>query len=453
MHEVASATSKSLRRSPFAISNGLRAKAHALIPGGCHTYAKGDDQYPILSPGFIAHGAGCRVTDVDGNEFIEYGMGNRAVGLGHAFPEVVQAVTLELVHGCNFTRPSVVEIEAAECFLDCIPGAEMVKFCKDGSDATSGAIKLARSFTGRDLVAICTDHPFFSVDDWFIGSTAMNAGIPEAIKQLTVGFRYNDIASVEALFTAHPNRIACVILEASRVDEPQDDFLKKLQALAHSHGSLFIIDEMITGFRWSVGGAQSVYGITPDLSTFGKALANGFSVSALAGKREFMKLGGLTHTDHPRVFLLSTTHGAETHALRAAIATMRIYKSRPVIQHLHRQGVRLKAEGNALARKHGVADYFQIVGRPSCLIYSTADRDGKPSQVFRTLLLQEMIVRGVLMPSLVVSYAHDDAAIDATLEALDGALAVYAQALNGDAAKYLLGRPSQSVYRAFNSRG
>jgi glutamate-1-semialdehyde 2,1-aminomutase len=453
MPNATSASTKSLRRSPFAISNGLRPKAHALIPGGCHTYAKGDDQYPILSPGFIAHGFGCRVTDVDGNEFIEYGMGNRAVGLGHAFPDVIQAVATELALGCNFTRPSVVEIEAAECLLDCIPGADMVKFCKDGSDATSGAVKLARAFTGRDIIAICGDQPFFSVDDWFIGTTAMNAGIPEATKQLTVGFKFNDIASVELLFAAHPNQIACVILEASRIDEPDDDFLKKLQTLAHANGALFILDEMITGFRWSVGGAQSVYGITPDLSTFGKALANGFSVSALAGKREFMKLGGLAHTDHPRVFLLSTTHGAETHALRAAIATIQIYKTRPVIQHLHRLGVRLKAEGNALARRHGVADFFRVLGRPSCLVYSTANQDGKPSQVFRTLLLQEMIARGVLMPSLVVSYAHDDAAIDATLEALDGALAVYANALNGDASKFLIGRASQSVYRAYNSRG
>ncbi len=323
-------------------------------------------------------------------------MGNRAVGLGHAYPEVLAAVMEELSFGCNFTRPSVVEIEAAEALLDCIPGAEMVKFCKDGSDATSGAVKLARAYTGRDLVAICSDHPFFSVDDWFIGTTAMDAGIPKATKQMTVGFKYNDIASVEALFNAYPNSISCVILEAARLDEPHDQFLHKVQALAHAHGAVFILDEMITGFRWAVGGAQSVYGITPDLSTFGKALANGFSVSALAGKREIMRLGGLTHMDRPRVFLLSTTHGAETHALRAAIATMHIYKTQGVIQHLHRLGVRLKAEGNALARRHGVEDHFRIAGRPSCLVYSTSDRDGKASQAMRTLLLQETIARGVL---------------------------------------------------------
>ena len=199
----------------------------------------------------------------------------------------------------------------------------MVKFSKDGSDATSGAVKIARAYTGRDLIAICGDHPFFSVDDWFIGTTAMNGGIPEATQKLTVKFRYNDIESVKALFAQHPGQIAGFILEAARTDEPRDGFLHELQRSCHANGALLILDEMITGFRWHKCGAQHVYDIDPDLSTWGKALANGFSVSALAGKREFMRLGDLDHYDKPRVFLLSTTHGGETHALAAAIATMR----------------------------------------------------------------------------------------------------------------------------------
>src|SRR5262245_55144081 len=180
-----------VRARVYQVSDRLRAIAHRLIPGGCHTYAKGDDQYPILAPGFIARGSGCRVWDVDGNEFIEYGMGNRAVGLGHAYPSIVNAAREALDQGCNFTRPSTLEVACAEEFLGLVAGTEMVKFCKDGSDATSGAVKLARAYTGRDLIAICADHPFFSVDDWFIGTTAMNAGIPEAIRKLTVSFRYN----------------------------------------------------------------------------------------------------------------------------------------------------------------------------------------------------------------------------------------------------------------------
>jgi glutamate-1-semialdehyde 2,1-aminomutase len=193
-------------------SRRLQRKAHALIPGGCHTYAKGDDQFPVLAPGFIARGAGCRVWDADGNDYIEYGMGNRAVGLGHAYPPVVKAAREALDQGSNFTRPSPIEVACAEELLALVPGAEMVKFCKNGSDATSAAVKLSRAYTGRDLVAICADHPFFSVDDWFIGTTPMNAGIPEATQQLTLSFRYNDIAGVHALFERHPRRIAACIL-------------------------------------------------------------------------------------------------------------------------------------------------------------------------------------------------------------------------------------------------
>ena len=434
----------------FAASRQLQQKAHALIPGGNHTYAKGDDQYPALAPGFIVRGSGCRVWDADGNEFVEYGMGNRAVGLGHAYPSVVKAVRDALDNGCNFTRPSTLEVACAEAFLGLVPGAEMVKFCKDGSDATSGAVKLARAYTGRDLIAICADHPFFSVDDWFIGTTAMNAGIPEAIRSLTVSFRYNDIVSVQALFERHPGRIAGCILEAARTEEPRDGFLHELQRVCHANGALLILDEMITGCRWHKAGAQKVYDIVPDLSCWGKALANGFSVSALAGKREFMRLGGLDHYDKPRVFLLSTTHGAETHALAAAMASMRVYRDEPVIEHLYRQGTRLRTGIEEVTARRGLADYVKIVGRPCCLLYGTLDRERKPSQAYRSLFLQETIKRGVLVPSLVVSYSHTDADIDATIDAIDGALEVYARALEDGAERYLIGRPSQIVYRRFN---
>ncbi len=210
----------------------LKVRAHQLIPGGCHTYAKGDDQYPLNAPGFIAYGAGCHVWDEEGREYIEYGMGNRAVGLGHAYPDVLDAVWRELSGGCNFIRPSTIEVACAEQFLSLIENAEMVKFCKDGSDATSGAVRLARAYTGRDLIAICGDHPFFSTDDWFIGTTVMNSGVPEAIQRLTVTFRYNDLESVSSLFAQHPGQIAAIILEPARTEEPRDNFLHRLQSYA-----------------------------------------------------------------------------------------------------------------------------------------------------------------------------------------------------------------------------
>lgn len=416
-----------------------------VVPGGCHTYAKGDDQYPELSPGFIARGEGCHVWDVDGNEFIEYGMGLRSVTLGHAFPEVVAAVRDSLALGTNFTRPASLELECAEAFLQIVDGADMVKFTKDGSTATTAALRLARAFTGRDLVGVCAEHPFFSYDDWFIGTTTMDGGIPESGRSLTVPFHFNDLASVEALFAAHPGQVAALFLEPARTEEPDAGFLSGLQALCRKNGAVLVFDEMITGFRWHLGGAQKAYGVAPALSTFGKALANGFSLSALCGTREIMELGS-GRRDEGRVFLLSTTHGAETPSLAAALATMDVYRREPVVEHLHRQGQRLAEGVSQRAEMRGLGRHVRAIGRPCNLAYSTLDPDGEPSQAFRTLFLQETIRRGVLMPSLVVSYSHSDEDIDRTLDAVDGALEVYGRALEDGVEKHLVGRPSRMVF-------
>jgi glutamate-1-semialdehyde 2,1-aminomutase len=433
-------------RSPnnYAVSDALRTRAHSLIPGGAHTYAKGDDQYPILAPPFIARGFGCHVWDPDGNVYIEYGMGLRSVALGHAHPPVVAAAIREIRRGSNFTRPSPLEGECAEHLLELVPGAEMAKFTKDGSTATTAAVRLARAYTGRDMVALCADHPFYSYDDWAICATSMDAGIPRQTGRQTVMFRYNDLESVAALFSAYPKRIAAVILEAAKDIEPANGFLSALRELCHRHGTLLIIDEMITGFRWPQCSAQRNYGVQADLSTFGKAMGNGFAISALIGKRDIMQLGGFEHP-HSRVFLLSTTHGAETHALAAALTVMGIYRTEPVIETLERQGQRLWLGVESVAARHNLSHHFELGGRAANLVYTCRDRDGAPSQMFRTLFLQETIRRGVLAPSLVVSYSHSDDDIDRTVEAIDGALSVYRRALDEGPEAFVVGRPVQPV--------
>jgi glutamate-1-semialdehyde 2,1-aminomutase len=439
---------------PLAITashatRALQRRAHDVIPGGAHTYAKGDDQYPQSAPPFIARGRGCHVWDLDGNEFIEYGMGLRSVGLGHAFPRVIDAVRRELANGTNFTRPSPREVECAEIFLSCVSTGEMVKFAKNGSDATTAALKLARAFTGRDLVAICGDQPFFSTDDWFIGSTGTPAGIPAAIRDLTVKFRFNDSASLESLFVKHPGQIACVMLEAETATAPRPGFLAEVRTLCDRHGALMVLDEMITGFRWDVGGAQCVHGVVPDLSTFGKAIANGFALAALTGKREVMERGGLRHSEE-RVFLLSTTHGAETHSLAAGIATMQVYKTEPVIETLYRQGERLRTGFEEATRRHGVQDHLVPLGRGCNLVYATKGPDGLASQAYRTLFMQELIRGGVLAPSFVVSYSHTDDDIDRTIEAADYGAEIYARALEDGVDSHLVGPPVKPVFRTFN---
>jgi len=439
---------ESVNRMNYQKSKTLQEKSHALIPGGAHTYAKGDDQYPEDAPGFLVRGEGCHVWDVDGNEFVEYGMGLRSVTLGHAYPPVVEAAYRQMLLGVNFNRPTQIEVECAEKLTSLIDSAEMVKFAKNGSDVTTAAIKLARAYTGRDLVAICVDHPFFSVDDWFIGTTEMAAGIPRAIQDLTIKFHYNDLESVRALFAQYPGQVACVIMEPERFDLPVGNFLEETQKLCQENGALLIFDEIITGFRVHLGGAQKILGVKPDLSTFGKAMGNGFSISALVGKREIMQLGGL-QTDKERVFLLSTTYGAETHSLAAALETMKIYEQEHVVEFLYRQGERLTAGINQAVEENHLEGYFGVLGRPSNLVYYTRDQEMHPSQPFRTLFLQETLKQGMIMPSLVVSYSHSDEDIDRSVGAIAEALVIYRKALDEGVEKYLVGRPVKPAIRKF----
>lgn len=428
-------------------SEELRRRLRELVPGGAHTYAKGDDQYPEHLAPIIERGRGSHVWDVDGNEYVEYGSGLRAVSLGHAEPRVVRAAATAMGNGINFVRPSVLEIEAAETFMSVVGAGEMVKFAKNGSDVTTAAVRLARAATGRDVVAICRDQPFFSVDDWFIGSTPMHAGVPEPFKALTGSFGYNDIPSVECLFSEHGDRIACLVLEPAGVEEPQADYLRQLRELCDEHGSILIFDEMITGFRWHVRGAQALYGVQPHLSCFGKAMGNGYAIAALAGQRDLMELGGFDH-DRERVFLLSTTHGAETHGLAASIEVMRIYDAENVVERLRERGERLASRLRPEIERSGLADRLLLLGHPSNLVFATLDASGQRSQAFRTLFLQEMIRRGVIGPSFVVSASLTDADIDHTVDAVGDVLRVYRRALDEGVGRYLEGRPVKPVFRA-----
>ncbi|WP_194837297.1 glutamate-1-semialdehyde 2,1-aminomutase [Nocardia sp. XZ_19_369] len=426
----------------FARSNAIQARLHDLVPGGAHTYARGADQYPEDMAPILLRGSGCHVWDCDGNEYLEYGMGLRSVTLGHGYRPVLDAVTAAIADGVNFSRPTELELLAAEDFLSLVPGADMVKFAKNGSDATTAAVRLARAATGRVVVAVC-DQPFFSVDDWFIGTTEMSSGIDDPA---TVKFPYHDLSALADVLAAVP--VACVIMEAATaLAEPEPGYLQGVRALCDRYGVLLVFDEMITGFRWSAGGAQQVYGVRPDLSCWGKAMGNGFPISALAGKREFMELGGL-RTDRDRVFLLSTTHGPETASLAAFRAVVRAYASTDPVARMERAGRRLAEAVNAIAADLGIADYLRVAGRPSCLIYLTLNSKGAPSQAFRTLFLQELLMRGVLGQSFVTSAAHTDDDIDVTVEACREAAVVYRRALEqGSVTGFLQGRPVAPAIR------
>jgi glutamate-1-semialdehyde 2,1-aminomutase len=322
-----------------ARSLALGERLHALVPGGAHTYAKGDDQYPEAMAPVLVSGRGCHVRDADGLEYVEYGAGLRSVTLGHAELRVVRTAAGAMRKGTNFVRPTALEAEAAEDPLRLVDAAEMVKFAKNGSDVTTAATRLARAFTGRELVAVCEDQPFFSTHDWFIGHTAMPGGVPEAISDLTVGSRFNHLASSRALFDRYAGRVAAVVLKPATAVEPAPDFLAGPRDLCTTEGALLVFDEMITGFRWHLRGAQHLDGVNPDLSTFGKAMGNVFAMPRWWGGAMSWNAGGLRHADE-RVFLRSTTYGAETHALAAPREVMRIHEAEGVCDRLAERGER-----------------------------------------------------------------------------------------------------------------
>lgn len=431
----------------FDASNNHLALVHKLIPGGAHTYAKGDDQYPAGMAPVIERGQGCRVWDLDGNQYVEYGSGLRSTTLGHGFPPVVEAVRNCVADGVNFVRPHRLEREAAERLVDLIPSAEMVKFALNGSDATTAAVRLARAFTKRDMVAVCGDHPFFSTDDWFITTTPMSAGIPEAARRLTVRHSYNDLADLARLFDAHPGQIAAVVLEAETTEPPAPGYFAGLRRLCDRHGALLILDEIITGFRWHERGAQYVYGIEPDLCTFGKGLANGLPLSALAGREEVMRLGGFAD-DADRVFLLSQTTSAQPWALAAMLAVIDTYQREQIARRLHEIGAELRRGIERVVAEAGLSSHFQVRGRDCNLVYVARDALGRPSQQFRTLALQEFVSRGILAPSFVVSAAHDSVAVRQTVDAVAGLMPLYRRALEDGVETVLRGRPVRPALRA-----
>lgn len=446
-------------------------RLHRVIPGGAHTYSRGDDQFPANAPQILERGQGAYVWDADGKRYLDYGMALRAVTLGYAHRSVNAAAFAEMEKGNNLTRASTTELRAAELLVDLIPSAEMVKFAKNGSNVTTAAAKIARAYTGRRYVCVPRQHPFFSFDDWFIGTTALTRGIPGEHVAATLLFDYGNSQSLADLFAAHPGEIAAVMLEPATTVTPYPadctrrlthempgvtcpqvatHFLRDVQQLCRRHGALFVLDEMITGFRWHLQGAQAYFGVEPDLTTFGKAMANGFAVAAVAGRRDVMEVGAIVKSGAERTFLLSTTHGGEMCGLGAFIEAVRVYREQDVCRHLWQYGDRLRTGLEAVALEYGVQDHFLVDGPAISLNYLTRDAQGQSSPALRTLFAQEMIKSGVLMPWVAVSSCHGETELDLTLQAARRALAVYRDALEVGVEKFLVGAPIKPVFRQFN---
>ncbi len=383
----------------FSNSELHLARAERVIPLGSQTFSKSRTQYPLgVSPLFIQRAAGSRVWDVDGNEYVDFVSSLAAVTLGYSDPDVTAAVRAQLDDGVIFTLPHPIEVEVAELIVEMVPCAEMVRFGKNGSDATAGAVRLARAFTGRDHIGVSGYHGW---QDWYIGSTARNRGVPAATRALTHSFPYNDLDAVERLFAERKGEMAALILEPMSLDWPLAGFLQGLKDICHREGALLIFDETITGFRYSPGGAQQVLGVTPDLACFGKGLANGYPISAIAGRRDIMML-------MEEVFF-SFTFGGEALSLAAAKATLLKLKNEPVTDQLAARGQMLLDRLPALIETSGLSEVFAIKGHPSWTFLTIADAEGSTSFQTKTLLLQELHQRGLIcIGTHNLSYAHSE---------------------------------------------
>jgi glutamate-1-semialdehyde aminotransferase len=427
------------RQVELGRSQDLLARAQRVIPGATQTFSKGPTQWVQgIAPIFAGRVKGPYLWDVDGNRYFDLPMALGPVILGHGHPAVTAAIERALADGITFTLPHPLETEVAETIVGAVPGAEMVRFAKSGSDATSAAVRAARALTGRERIAFSGYHGWH---DWHIGATSRSAGVPRAVRELSHEFTFNDLDLLDAVLNAHEGEFAAIILEPAGLHEPTPGFLEGIRSRADSLGALLVFDEIITGFRLGMGGAQEHYGIQADLVCFGKALANGMPLSAVAGPERYMRVF------EDEVFF-SGTHGGEVLSLAACRATLEVLDTEDVHPNLWRRGERLMSAINAAAQRHDLAGRIAASGAAPRSVVSVTEPDPEAGAFARTLLQQELVKRGVLFNgSNFICHAHTDEDIEEIAAAYVGAIARVAELWPDGIAEALEGAPLAPVFR------
>jgi glutamate-1-semialdehyde 2,1-aminomutase/spore coat polysaccharide biosynthesis protein SpsF len=408
-------------------------RAERLIPLGSQTFSKSRVQMPVgRSPMFLSHGKDGRVWDVDGNEYVDLVCGLLPVVLGYRDPDVDRAVREQMDRGMSFSLATELEIEVAERLVDLIPCAEMVRFGKNGSDATSGAVRLARAVTGRDRVAAGGYHGWH---DWYIGATVRNRGVPGLVGALTHKFPYGDTEALHQLLKAHPGEFAAVIMEPMSSAAPCEGYLQEIAELVRSEGALFILDEIITGFRFALGGAQDFYGVTPDLACFGKSMANGMPISALVGKAEYMRL--------MEEIFFSFTFGGEALSLAASKAVIDKMRAEPVIETLWSTGRDLSEAAGQVVERHGLGRVMELTGMPPWRIWKFNGQPNADEHEIKTFFMIGMMREGVLInASHNVCYAHSAEDVEKVAAAYDRVLGEMRRELDAGTLKEKLDGPA-----------
>ncbi|MDH5771513.1 MAG: aminotransferase class III-fold pyridoxal phosphate-dependent enzyme [Rhodospirillaceae bacterium] len=415
------------------------ARAQKVIPSATQTFSKGPNQWARgVSPNYLMKGEGAWVWDVDGNKYLDYLMALGPIILGYGNKRVNDAVKVRVDEGPVFSQMHPLEVEVAEVLVDLIPCAEMVRFAKNGSDATTGAIRAARAFTNRERIAFCGYHGWH---DWYIGTTTRDKGVPAAVKELTHTFIYNDIASLENLLATHKNEFAAIIMEPVGVEPPKDGFLENVRELCTKHGTLLIFDEIVSGFRFSLGGAQEYFGVTPDLASFGKAMANGYPLSAIVGRRDVMEI-------FDEIFF-SGTFGGDTIGLAACKATIEEMREKNVIEHNWSYGNKLLASIQSLINENDLADSIKLMGYGVRSIVAFPHKDDKQSLLRRSYFMQECVKRGLLyFCTNIICAKHGDAEMSFTLDVLSEVIKEFANTdKNNNFTEKLYGAPVEQIFR------
>jgi glutamate-1-semialdehyde 2,1-aminomutase/spore coat polysaccharide biosynthesis protein SpsF len=424
---------------PLKRSQELYAAALRRVPHCSSSFSKGQTQFVHgVAPIFAERAEGCTLYDVDGNPWIDFTMALCPCVLGYGHPVINEAVARQLADGTTFTLPHRLEVELAEKLAGVIPCAEMTRLGKNGSDVTTAAVRVARAFTGRDMVACCGYHGWH---DWYVGTTPRDIGVPAAVAALTRTFAYNDIDSLRSIFTAHPGRVACVIMEPTHLYPPENDFLGKVKTLCREQGAVLVFDEIVTGFRWALGGAQELYNVTPDLATFGKAMANGLPLSVLVGRSEVM--------EYMDKIFYSFTFAGEALSLAAAMACIDYLREHKVIDFLWTQGEKMQKGYDAAAETAGLAEVTRCagVGPRHVMLFNAATEE--ESLLMKSYVQQESLKRGYLFYGCHnMSLAHDDAVCARVLDIYAEVLPLLREALDaGDLAGRIEGRPISPVFK------
>jgi len=406
---------------PLVLNNSFSwlERSDQVIPGGAQTYSKSWRHHIRgVTPVFLDRGKGAVVTDVDGNDYVDLIQGLLPNILGYANEEVNRAAYDRAQEGHSFSLAHPIEVELAERLCRLIPCAEMVRFGKNGSDATAGAVRVARAYTGREHVAVCGYHGW---QDWFIGTTSRKAGVPKAVQELAHTFPYDDLEALDALLSSKQDQFAAVIMEPVNFNWPDSDYLAKVKEITHRHGAILIFDEICSGFHFGLGGAQQIFGVTPDLATFGKAMGNGWPISCVVGRRDVMK----TFEDA----FVSFTFAGDVSAMAAAMKVLDILESGEAYARMTAAGTKLFDGARVMATEAGLKDVFELKGHPHWSLFSFVDKNGNDDPATRALWIQELTRRGVLiLTTFNISAALDEQSVTTVLSAFAHAFKRVAQA-------------------------